>query len=90
MVGTAEDMPGGGWFDAEAPVADDEVRGADFRSPQAAISAPAAVVRPGRDSEPVVSSGEEGFPRGDPSDGSDSDENATIEGDFFFSKLERF
>ncbi len=48
MVGTAEDMPGGGWFEAEAPVADgedgDEARGADFRLPQAVINAPAAAV----------------------------------------------
>jgi hypothetical protein len=30
----------------------------------------ASVVRPGRDSEPVVSSSEEGFPRTEPIDGS--------------------
>ena len=30
----------------------------------------AATVRPGRDNEPMVSSGEVGFPRGEPIDGS--------------------
>ena len=40
---------------------------------KAGFSLGADAVRPGRDSEPVVSSDEEGFPRVEPSDGSSLD-----------------
>ena len=40
---------------------------------KAGFSISAAAVRPGRDNEPVVSSGEEGFPRTEPIDGSSLD-----------------
>jgi hypothetical protein len=40
---------------------------------KAGCSIGAAAVRPGRDNEPVVSSGEEGFPRTEPIDGSSLD-----------------
>ena len=40
---------------------------------KAGFSLSADAVRPGRDSEPVVSSEEEGFPRSEPSDGSSLD-----------------